>query len=253
MSRTAFRNALVAAQAALLAAAFAPGQAAAAQAAPTPAPSPKAGALIDLTGVWVSVVTEDWRWRMVTPPKVDFPGLPLNAAGLAAANAWDTATDGSCKAYGVGGLMRMPTRLRIAWEGEDTLRIEADAGAQTRRLAFGRRADAAAPRTLQGVSLAQWERPHPVPEQAAPKGGSLKVVTTNTTGGWVRRNGVPYTAAAVVTEHFDRMRTPDGAEWLTILTIVDDPAVFTTPMLTSSHFKREPDDAKWKIRPCRAD
>ena len=70
---------------------------------PQPPPTPQAAAPIDLTGYWVSVVTEDWRWRMVTPPKGDFASVPLNAEGTKVGNSWDPATDGSCLAYGAAG------------------------------------------------------------------------------------------------------------------------------------------------------
>ena len=77
---------------------------------------------------------------MATPPKGDFLGVPLNPAGRGAANAWDPVKDEAdgdqCRAYGVGGLMRMPTRLHITWQDDDTLKIETDAGAQTRILNF---------------------------------------------------------------------------------------------------------------------
>ena len=51
------------------------------------------GALIDLAGQWVSVITEDWRWRMVTPPKGDTASVPLNPAGRKIAEAWDLNAD----------------------------------------------------------------------------------------------------------------------------------------------------------------
>src|SRR6187455_1469376 len=102
--------------------------------APQPPATPRGRAPIDLTGYWVSIVNEDWRWRMVTPPKGDVASVPLNPEGIKVANAWDTATDGSCLAYGAAGLMRMTTRLHITWENENTLKIETDAGQQTRRL-----------------------------------------------------------------------------------------------------------------------
>src|SRR3974390_2584828 len=57
-----------------------------------PAPA-RAQAPIDLTGYWVSVVTQDWRYRMVTPPKGAFGGVPLNAEGRRVANEWDPAKD----------------------------------------------------------------------------------------------------------------------------------------------------------------
>jgi hypothetical protein len=257
--------------AAFLALALAAPIAALAAAAPAPAParpdpaqgSPKAGAPIDLDGQWVAIVNEDWLWRMITPPKGDYPGVPLNEAGRKAAEAWDPATDGSCKAYGVGGLLRMPTRLRIAWVGEDQLKIETDAGVQTRTLLFGKQPDASTPRTLQGFSTARWQRPNLVPtpvpgavqvgEAYRPPGGSLVVVTTNTTGGWLRKNGVPYSQNATVTEYFDRFKGPDGAEWLTVVTRVEDPANLNVPFITSSHFKRETNASTWRPKPCRAD
>lgn len=228
--------------------------------APNPPASPREMAPIDLTGTWVSIVNEDWRWRMMTAPKGDFPGVPLTQAGLAAANAWDPASDGSCKAYGVGGIMRMPTRVRINWVGNDVLKIETDAGQQTRELIFDRAPAANTSPTLQGFSKAQWQLPPVVRGQVAggaqitndsrARGGSLTVVTTNHTGGWVRKNGVPYSANAIVTEHYDRFKTPDGQEWFTVLTIVDDPANFREPFLTSSHFRRESDSANWHPKAC---
>ena len=80
--------------------------------APQPPQSPQASAPIDLTGHWVAIVNEDWRWRMVTPPAKDYASVPLNAEGRRIADAWDVSKDGSCLAYGAAGLMRLPTRLR---------------------------------------------------------------------------------------------------------------------------------------------
>ena len=107
---------------------------------PGPPPTPKAAAPIDLTGYWVALITEDWRYRMAVPPKGDFIGVPVNQAARDAGNAWDSAKDEAageqCKAYGVGGLMRMPTRLNINWQDDSTLKLETDAGTQTRILNF---------------------------------------------------------------------------------------------------------------------
>src|SRR5262245_65982435 len=105
-------------------------------AAPAAPPTPQAAAPIDVTGYWVSIVTEDWRWRMVTPPKGDVASVPLNPEGTKVANSWDPATDGSCLAYGAAGLMRMPTRLNITWQDDRTIKVETDAGQQTRLLRF---------------------------------------------------------------------------------------------------------------------
>jgi hypothetical protein len=97
---------------------------------------------------------------MTTPPKGDFVGVPLNPVGRQATEAWDPARDETtgeaCKAYGVGGIMRRPGRLRISWQDDETLKVEADAGTQTRTLAF--RAPRGPGGDWQGVSIASWDR-----------------------------------------------------------------------------------------------
>src|SRR5712692_1202193 len=125
--------------------------------------SPKAAAPVDLTGYWVSVVTEDWRYRMVTPPNGERPGIPLNAEGGRVTNAWDPAKDEAageqCKAYGAAGVMRAPGRLRITWPDDNTLQVETEAGTQTRTFRFGARqagSDPAQP-SSQGDSIGQRE------------------------------------------------------------------------------------------------
>jgi hypothetical protein len=219
--------------------------------------TPRAAAPFDLTGQWVSIVNEDWRWRMTTPPPGDFPGLPLSQAGRQLANAWDPSQDGACEAYGAAGLMRMPTRLRIDWDGDDVIEIRTDAGRQTRRLEF---ADDASPgpRSLQGFSHAEWERPAGGRSLFAPRGGGpggpqggYLVVTTDTLlPGWLRRNGVPYSEETVMTEYFDRFPAPNGDEWLMITTIVDDPVYLSQPYITSTHFRRETDRSAWNPTDC---
>jgi len=217
-----------------------------------PAQSPQGAAPIDLTGYWVSIVNEDWRWRMVTPPKGDVASVPLNGEGRKVADSWDPATDGSCLAYGAAALMRMPTRLHITWENETTLRIDTDAGTQTRRLLFTAPAAPAA-KSLQGLSRAEWERVagRGAPRGGGPGGGNLKVVTTNLSGGWLRKNGVPYSDQATVIEYFDRFPAPGNSEWLVVTTAVTDPKYLTQEFVTSTHFRREPDGSKWDPTGCR--
>jgi hypothetical protein len=230
-----------------------------------PPPPPRAAAPIDLTGHWVAIVNEDWRWRMVTPPAKDYASLQplMTEEARKLADTWTPAQDGSCQAYGVAGLMRMPTRLRIAWENDTTLTIDSDAGQQTRRLLFDKSTPVPGTKSLQGFSLAEWERPAggrgPVPVAGGapaggpggrPASGDLKVVTTNTSGGWLRRNGVPYSDRTTVTEFFDRFAVgPD--EWLVVTTIVSDPRYLTQEFVTSSHFRREPDASSWEPTPCK--
>jgi hypothetical protein len=226
----------------------------AAQGAQTPA-TPRAAAPIDLTGYWVAVVTEDWRFRMVTPPKEDFSSVPLNPEGQRAGKMWDPAKDEAageqCKSYGVGNIMRVPGRIRVTWDNDTTLKIETDAGQQTRLLHFGEWNPPAGPVGWQGNSRSTWEI-SAGRGGGPPRGGSLKVVTTGMRAGYLRKNGVPYSAKAVVTEHFDRTTEANGDSWLIVTTIVDDPTYLTTPFITSSHFKKQADATGWNPQPCTA-
>lgn len=229
---------------------------------PGPVPTGRAAAPEDVTGYWVSLVTEDWRYRMVTPAKGDFDGVPLNAEGIRAANAWDPAKDeasgNQCRAYGAAAITRVPGRLHITWQDDKTLKVEADAGTQTRLFHFEGKPPQtpARPADLpwQGYSAATWE--HQAGGGFGPpapgSGGSLKVVTTHMRPGYLRKNGIPYSADAVVTEYFDAIREPDGEQYLIVKTIVDDPQFLAGEFLTSTHFKREADGSKWRPTPCSA-
>jgi hypothetical protein len=220
------------------------------------AATPKLAAPIDIAGYWTAVVTEDWMFRMVTPPKGQFLGVPLNPAGRAAANAWDPARDeaagDSCKAYGAGGVMRQPGRLHITWQDDTTLKLELEAGNQTRVLHFSDFAAASQP-TLQGDSKAQWQQA--AVRRGEARAGNLKVVTNNLKAGYLRKNGVPYGGNAIVNEFYDSYPGPDGDQWLVVTTEVVDPQYLTQTFVTSSHFRKLPDDlgAKmWKPEACSA-
>ena len=236
-----------------------------------PPVAPRAGAPIDLTGYWVSVVTQDWRWRMVTPAKGDYLGVPITVEAKKVADTWDPAKDEAageqCKSYGAPALMSVPGRVHITWQDDNTLKIDTDAGMQTRLLHFGLSpAPANAPRTWQGYSIAQWQMSsanvptqlRPAPRSAAEqppsgqKSGALRVVTTNLRAGYLRKNGVPYSANAVLTEYWDLLKRPNGEEWLTITTQVDDPVYLRQPRLIALPFKKEASGAKWDPTPCSA-
>jgi hypothetical protein len=226
---------------------------------PAPADS-RAAAPIDLTGQWVAIVNEDWRWRMITPPKGDYASVPLNNEGRRVADQWDPSQDGACEAYGAAALLRMPTRLRIRWDGDERLVLETDAGRQVRTLDFGSPQPAGA-RSLQGQSVAKWVTPPRAAGGpglagagggAARAGGYLEVKTTNLTPGWLRRNGVPYSEDAVVTEYFARFASPNADEWLMVTTIVDDPRYLTQRYIVSNHFRKELQGGRWNPRACGA-
>jgi hypothetical protein len=221
-----------------------------------PAAAPRTArqaAPVDLTGQWVSIVTEDWRFRMVTPPKGDIPGVNLTPAGRQIANAWDPAKDAAageqCKAFGAPGIMRIPGRLRISWKDDQTLQIEADAGQQTRLFHFDTVADGAP--SLQGTSRAKWI-PYGGGRGQPPVSGSLESVTSNLKEGYLRRNGVPYSTQTVLTEHLDVLQEPDGSTWLVVQTLIEDPVYHTGVILSSSNFRKQADRSGWDPAPCAA-
>jgi hypothetical protein len=227
-----------------------------------PPPPARAAAPIDLTGYWVSVITEDWRWRMVTPPKGDYASLPINMEAKKIADAWDPAKDDAageaCKAYGAPGLMRLPGRLHITWQDDTTLKVEADAGTQTRVLHFGDwKAPGGAP-TRQGETTASWEVPgrgrgaNQTPPPPPPMFGNLKTVTKNLSPGYIRKNGVPYSDKTTLTEYWDLLKQPNGDQWIVITTVVEDPTYLGRTWITSLNFKKEPNGSKWDPSPCIA-
>lgn len=232
-------------------------------------PKARATAPVNLTGYWVSVISEDWRWRMVTPPKGDIIGVPLNPAGQKLAMEWDPVADHAsndqCKAYGAAALMRLPTRLHITWADDNTLKVETDFGEQTRLLHFGGVGDRGT-RSWQGFSSAEWVDVAPPgpprngggvattpgqPKTATERPGGLKVVTTNLRAQYLRMNGIPVSENATVTDYYDTVPgVVEGDTWLTVKTIVDDPTYLRIPYTTSAHFKQEADASKWHPTPC---
>jgi hypothetical protein len=141
-----------------------------------------------------------------------------------------------------------------------------DSGTQTRLMHFT--GDVTGAPSLQGFSKATWDglgrgggRGAPPPPAAANVGpggaapirpGSMKVVTTNLSGGYLRKNGVPYSPTTVLTEYYDILHEPNGDEYLIIATIVDDPINVQGLFRTSTHFKREPNASKFKPSACTA-
>jgi hypothetical protein len=264
-----------------------------------PPPTAKAIAPIDLTGYWTAVVTEDWHVRMLMPSKGDFgsgvagtienPGvgfvgagpnpsaqgnIPYKTAAAQEALKWDPAKDeaegNACKAYGAPGMMRLPTHLRITWQDENTLKVEADYGTQLRLFHFGPPTDqgrldysnatffpsqpakveppAGVAPSGQGYSIASWTIMGG--SGNFERGGSLKVVTSRLKPGYYWKNGMPYSGNAALTEYFRVMELPDRSQWIRFTQIVDDPDYLTQPWIVNYAFKKLPDGSKWNPTPC---
>jgi hypothetical protein len=171
--------------------------------------------------------------------------------------------------------MRQPARLHITWANDHTLKVEIDAGKQTRMFWFGP-AKPYFETNIQGTSIAVWETPQsiraytskisaqdpntpgfrdasmaspPPPPDTRNLGGTLKVITTNIKPGYLRNNGVPFSAAAVMTEYYD-LHKRGNDEYLVQTQVVEDPKYLNAPWVVSSHFRREPDGFKWDPQPC---
>ncbi len=216
------------------------------------------GNLQNIEGQWVSIVNEDWLWRMRVPEKGDFTSIPYNARAREVGEAWDESMANSCLRYGAAGIMRQPMRIRTEWDSDSVLTLETDYGQQTRRFIFNEAPPANTARSLQGYSQASWEY------DVAPIGnfggfgvegqnrdyGSLKVETSHLTAAWLRANGAPVSENATVTEYFTMFQDPTGIDWLVATVVVHDPTYLNQDFITSSHFRRENSPGGWDPRPC---
>jgi hypothetical protein len=187
---------------------------------------------------------------MLTPPKGDHSDFLLTPEGTKLADSWDAAKDEAlkdhCKAYGAPNIMRVPGRFHITWADDRTLKIETDAGQQTRLLRFpaapgapvATAAGPAAPASRQGTSTAQWERK------------ALRVQTSNLTPGYLQYNGVPYSAGTTMLEYFDVITEPGGEIWLIDDAIITDPTYLVRSVKRSTHLRKQADAKGWDPQPC---
>ena len=185
----------------------------------------------DLTGEWGMRQHEDQPERGPGPDLGDYLGLPINDASRRKADSWDasilTLPEHQCKPHPSTYALRGPQNLRI-WK-------EVDPNSQ-KVVAIGTHGSWMSPlRTI-------WldGRPHP-PEYAAHtwqgfstgrwEGDMLTVTTTHIKQGWIRRNGLPESDRATLTEHFVR-----HGDYLTHISIVTDPVYLTEPLVKSQNF-----------------
>ncbi len=230
-----------------------------------PPPTGEAGAPIDLTGYWVSLVTQDWIFRMVPPRRGDYSDVPLNAAGITIMDAWDPARDVAageqCKSYGAPAIMRAPERLHVTWQDPQTMKMETDAGQQTRLFHFVRSDGDPGAKSLQGYSFAIWQLQRNSPDNgggraARPTGppvwGDLKVMTNDLTAGYLRKNGVPYSDNAKLMEYYDLLPQVGGEQLLMVTSSVTDPTYLTKVFIVNSNFKKLSSAEGWEPSPCSA-
>jgi hypothetical protein len=217
--------------------------------------SPEANAPFDLTGYWVSSITKNWRMRMVTPAKGDYQGIPLNDAAKRVADNWDPAKDqasgNACRSYGAGIIMNVPGRLHITWADGETMKMEIDSGTQTRLFHFGNWKPSGSKPSLQGNSIASWvAKRGPGVTPSTPKARYLKVTTSHMLSGYLRKNGVPYSDNATLTEYYDVIQEQDGETVLVVTSVLEDPVYLVDPYILSSQYKKQKDSTGWDPTPC---
>jgi hypothetical protein len=228
------------------------------------AASARAAAPVDLTGYWVSIVTEDWIERM--SPDSPRSGTGRGRGGGGGGRGGDgrggggapqpAATSEPCLAYAAGGSLRVPGRLNITWVDDNTLKIDMDAGKQTRLLYFSPTQPAPTQKSLQGYSVATWDTGGGRGgggggrggggAPAATRWGSLRVVTTNLSGGYLLSSRGTYGENAVLTEHFTH-HSDFGVNYFTVTAVIDEGG---NSRITSSTFKKEPDGSKFSPTGC---
>ena len=230
--------------------------------------SAEENAPIDITGHWVSLITDDWVFRMITPAKGDYSYVPLNQEGRRQADTWDPARDEAsgdeCKSYAAPAIMRLPSRVHITWGDENTLKFDIDTGMQTRMLHFDQ-PEPMGRRSWQGWSYAEWTLSGSNTRQSAfsrrsrsnslrqvGTTGSLRVDTSNLRAGYLRKNGVPFSENAFMTEYYNLIEEDDGNQYLVIQTFVEDPQYLASHFIRTMQFKREPNGSKRAPMECSA-
>jgi hypothetical protein len=194
-----------------------------------------ASAQVDFTGQWAPLYHEDPIERIPGPELGDYTGLPLNDAGRLRADAWDAdrisvVQEYQCRPHSADYALRGLAPLRISAEYDAGQRIVAfrtyiSAYESTRTVHLDGRAHppAYAAHTFQGFSTGAWE------------GNTLTITTTHLKPNYIRRNGVPRSAKAVLTEHWSR-----HGDYLTITSVLEDPAFLTEPLVRSQTWFLDP-------------
>jgi hypothetical protein len=192
-------------------------------------------AQIDLAGEWAPQFHEDQPERLAGPPVGDYAGLPINDAARFMADAWEadilSVPEHQCKPHPADYSPRGPANLRISKEVDTATQevialhthISWQAPERTIWMDGRTHPDEFAAHTWQGFSTGEWIGP------------VLKVVTTHLKKGWIRRNGVPRSDQAELTEYFFR-----HGDFLTWTSIVNDPLYLTEPMIRTSDFRVAP-------------
>jgi hypothetical protein len=192
-------------------------------------------AQVDLSGEWAPRYHEDQPERLNGPEIGDYLGLPINDAARLRGDSWDasllTLPEHQCKPHPADYGPRGPANLRISKEVDTESQqliayhthISWQAPERTIWMDGREHPPDYAAHTWQGFSTGKWE------------GDMLTVTTTHLKTGWIRRNGIPRSDRATLTEHWIR-----HGDYLTLVSIVTDPAYLTEPFIRTTNWVLDP-------------
>jgi hypothetical protein len=191
----------------------------------------------DLTGYWDNIIQEDHLFRTAGPPVGEYAGLPLNDAAHAVADNWNPEDgykpENQCKMHGAAYIMRSPIRFFLSYDDDTTISIKIELEMGRERKIYLDDRPAEGPPTEMGHSVGVWN------------GDMLTVTTTNMTEKYIRRNGVPNSEQAVMTEHIIR-----HDDYISLISIIEDPVYLTEPLIRSVSFRKRDDEFKWVRYDC---
>ena len=192
-------------------------------------------AQVDPSGEWAPRFHEDQPERIPGPEIGDYLGLPINDAPRLRADSWDasllTLPEHQCKPHPADYSPRGPANLRITKEVDKESQeiiafhthISWQAPERTIWVDGREHPPDYAAHTWQGFSTGKWE------------GDTLTVTTTHLKAGWIRRNGVPRSDRATLTEHWIR-----HGDYLTLISIINDPVYLTEPFIRTTNWILDP-------------
>jgi hypothetical protein len=191
-----------------------------------------ASAQMDFSGEWPVVQSQD---NIDNPHLGEYVGLPLSREAIRRAEVWDASIQSlpewQCRPHSGVYIKRGPSNLRV-WKEIDP--------ASRQLIAFQTEwlRSTNTPIYMDG-------RPHP-PEYAAHtwggfstgnwEGDRLHVKTTHLKEDYYRRNGVPQSDLATLTEYLMRRRF-DNQDYLTWVLIAYDPVYLTEPLIRSTEYR----------------
>ena len=190
-----------------------------------------ASAQVDFSGEWAPRLWEDQPERVPGPELGDYLGIPINEAARLRAESWDasiqTLPEWQCRPHSADYIWRGPSNLRISKEvdpiSRETTAFHAEWLRSVDRAIYldGRpHPPADALHTWAGFSTAKWN------------GDVLTVTVTHLKEGYLRRNGLPRSDKATLTEHWIR-----NGDLLTVMTIINDPVYLTEPFVRTTDYE----------------